>query len=185
MPLAKVCRDCGADRATAKWHKHGGARCHLCYNVMKNATNKALRSTEEGAAKARESKRKHAAKPETKEKHRNHMREYARKQAECPEFRKLNSRRGCAYAKANPERVNANSAKRRAAKLKRTPKWANIDDITEFYANCPKGMHVDHTIPLQGELVSGLHCLANLQYLPAAENFSKGNNFDPNTFEAL
>lgn len=66
-------------------------------------------------------------------------------------------------------------AKRRAQKLKATPKWSNLDLIKEFYANCPKGFEVDHIIPLQGKIVSGLHVEYNLQYLPKSENKRKGN----------
>lgn len=69
----------------------------------------------------------------------------------------------------------AKVAKRRAAKLKRTPKWANLQAIQAIYDNCPPGYHVDHIIPLQGHNVSGLHVEYNLQYLPANENKAKGN----------
>lgn len=89
-----------------------------------------------------------------------------------------------AWAKANPGRATAKAMKRHADKLQRTPKWADLKAISEFYANRPEGYHVDHIIPLCGELVSGLHVLENLQYLPASENCSKSNNFDPATFEA-
>jgi hypothetical protein len=70
------------------------------------------------------------------------------------------------------------TAKRRAAKLQRTPKWLTteqMDQIKEIYKNCPPGHDVDHIYPLQGEIVSGLHVPENLQYLPSAENRSKGN----------
>ena len=68
-------------------------------------------------------------------------------------------------------------SKYRCSKLNRTPKWANLLSIKDFYAKCPAGHHVDHIIPLQGDLVSGLHVLNNLQYLIASENCSKSNNF--------
>jgi hypothetical protein len=68
-------------------------------------------------------------------------------------------------------------AKRRASQLKRTPLWADLKAIGEFYKNCPKGMHVDHIIPLQGRIVSGFHILENLQYLTPEENSRKSNKF--------
>ena len=73
---------------------------------------------------------------------------------------------------------NATSAKYRAALLQRIPAWADLEAIQLFYANYPPGYHVDHIVPLQGERVSGLHVLENLQYLTAAENLKKGNKFD-------
>lgn len=63
------------------------------------------------------------------------------------------------------------------AKINRTPKWADMDKIKAIYDKCPEGYHVDHVIPLQGELVSGLHVENNLQYLTASENASKKNKF--------
>jgi len=66
-------------------------------------------------------------------------------------------------------------ARRKAAKLKAIPSWANLEKIKEIYRERPKGYHVDHIIPLQGKNVCGLHVEYNLQYLPAKENLSKGN----------
>lgn len=76
----------------------------------------------------------------------------------------------------------ARQAKYKASKTLRTPKWVDYYqelEILDFYNKCPKGYHVDHIIPLQGELVSGLHVLNNLQYLPAKENIAKNNRFLP------
>jgi len=68
-------------------------------------------------------------------------------------------------------------AKYKAAKLQRTPKWANLAKIQEIYNKCPKGYHVDHKIPLQGKLVCGLHVETNLQCLTATDNMKKGNKY--------
>lgn len=80
-----------------------------------------------------------------------------------------------AWQKANPHRGAFATGKRRAATLQRTPLWADLEAIAQFYEGCPKGYHVDHFYPLQGRQVSGLHTLANLQYLPPFENRSKSN----------
>lgn len=63
----------------------------------------------------------------------------------------------------------------RSRKIERTPKWANLEEIKRIYSKCPEGYHVDHILPLNGELVSGLHVENNLQYLTAKQNLSKGN----------
>lgn len=67
------------------------------------------------------------------------------------------------------------------AKERATPPWVDRATITAIYANCPDGYHVDHVYPLHGKTVSGLHVPENLQYLPAVENMSKGNKFDPSS----
>ena len=65
----------------------------------------------------------------------------------------------------------------RASKINRTPEWSDNVKLKEIYKNCPSGMHVDHIIPLNGELVSGLHVPENLQYLTPEENTSKYNKY--------
>ena len=80
------------------------------------------------------------------------------------------------WARANPEKVRARAAKRRAAKLQATPAWADLKKIEEIYLNCPPGYHIDHVFPLKSPIMCGLHTELNLQYLPAKENLSKGNN---------
>ena len=88
------------------------------------------------------------------------------------------------YAKLNRPKRNANQAKRKAAKLNRTPPWLSqehLKQIEELYAIAKmfqmytgQEYHVDHIVPLQGKNVSGLHTPWNLQVLPAKENMSKG-----------
>jgi len=97
------------------------------------------------------------------------------------------------YAKNNPSLVKETASRyvklhkkiilhktrlRQFSLIKATPKWANIEKIKFIYMNCPKGMHVDHIIPINNRLVCGLHVETNLQYLTAFENLSKGNKFN-------
>ena len=90
-------------------------------------------------------------------------------------YRLKNKRKIKQYQLNNRHLLNAIASKRKAAKLKATPKFANFKKIKEIYKNCPKGYHVDHIVPLQGKTVCGLHVEWNLQYLPAKENLSKSN----------
>ena len=65
----------------------------------------------------------------------------------------------------------------KAAGLQRIMPWTDMEKISAFYAKCPEGYHVDHIVPLQGEKVSGLHVIDNLQYLTASDNIKKKNKF--------
>lgn len=79
----------------------------------------------------------------------------------------------------------AQSAKRRAAIVQRTPLWADLEKIAAVYERAAlltkeTGVQhdVDHIIPLRGICVSGLHVAENLQVIVFVKNRSKGNRFD-------
>jgi len=90
------------------------------------------------------------------------------------------------WHKNNPHRIRAIQVKRKAAKLKAYPIWANKDSIDSIYAMAKfltmatfgDGYHVDHVIPLQGKKVCGLHAENNLQILRAKDNLRKNNSFE-------
>lgn len=84
-------------------------------------------------------------------------------------------RRSC-YAKNPGQEILNNSIRKRSLVI---PPWQSKEELLEFYKNRPVGYHVDHIVPITNSLVCGLHCVANLQYLPALENLSKGNKFEP------
>jgi len=84
---------------------------------------------------------------------------------------------GRKWRKENPGKNAAKQAKYKAARLQRTPAWADQDAILFFYECCPAGCEVDHIIPLQAENISGLHVAENLQWLPKSENRAKHNNW--------
>ena len=87
----------------------------------------------------------------------------------------------------NTPLVNAKNRTRKALKKFRTPSWLTEIDherIKNEYklANILSKLtgqkwEVDHVIPLQGELVSGLHVPSNLKAIPAFKNRSKHNRY--------
>ena len=82
----------------------------------------------------------------------------------------------------------ATTAKRRAARMNRTPAW--LTDFDKLKIKCiysvaamltrenKEEWTVDHIIPLQGKLVSGLHVPSNLQVMRGSENYAKINKFE-------
>jgi 5-methylcytosine-specific restriction endonuclease McrA len=93
--------------------------------------------------------------------------------------------RKLAYKRSNVDKYNALDAKRRAKKFNATPSWLSQEQLEEiecFYSTARafkmytgEAYCVDHIIPLQGEMVSGLHVPWNLQVLTEADNISKKN----------
>lgn len=86
-------------------------------------------------------------------------------------------------------KLRAHDAKRRTEKMKRTPAWLTKDDfwmIEQAYELAVLrtklfgfAWHVDHVIPLQGKLVSGLHVPTNIQVIPWRDNVAKANKYLP------
>lgn len=69
------------------------------------------------------------------------------------------------------------------AKMNRTPAWSDLKAIEQIYQEAREfreaglEVDVDHMIPLQGELVSGLHVPLNLRICLSSVNRSKSNQF--------
>lgn len=130
------------------------------------------------------------------DKRRDHASEYAKniehKRAKALEYYYADIENSRAKQRERQKRNLAtfakNSAERRAAKLTRTPTWLKEDDkwlISEAYSIASKrtkvfgfAWHVDHIVPLQSKVVSGLHVPWNLQVIPARDNIAKHNRFE-------
>lgn len=92
------------------------------------------------------------------------------------------------YYESNKDKFLFYSSKRRAQKKLAYPTWLSSFDaakIKSIYKMCRQiskktGLqhHVDHIIPLQSELVCGLHVPWNLQIIPSFENIKKHNSFN-------
>jgi hypothetical protein len=88
------------------------------------------------------------------------------------------------YRRANLGRYAAHAMKRYATQKQQTPPWFDerrAEIVYEVAAQMSRelgiDMQVDHVVPLQGELVSGLHVHINLQILTARANQQKNNSF--------
>jgi hypothetical protein len=82
------------------------------------------------------------------------------------------------WANNNRSSINSRNIKAATNRSLRVVAWTDWDKILNVYKNCPEDKEVDHTIPLQGEFVSGLHVDWNLQYLTPHENRSKLNQIN-------
>lgn len=96
-----------------------------------------------------------------------------------------------AWKKRNPHKVAEDNVRRAVAVWRQRPAWASKPDILEFYAlarlrTALTGIPwvVDHIVPLNSDLVCGLHCEANLQVIPAVANVVKLNLWWPDMPDA-
>lgn len=91
-----------------------------------------------------------------------------------------------AWNKRNRDKCAATTAKHRSAKLNASVSWGNSFFIEEVYALakvrakvCGGVWEVDHIVPLQSDIVCGLHWEGNLQVIPRMKNKSKSNRYWP------
>lgn len=191
----KVCSSCNLQKEYSFFHKRKSgsadgyfAKCKQCrkeeaalrYERDKDKISKAAKRW----AKNNPEARKRASK-KWRENNKDKCREYTQayrqrnpeKVAESIKKRckKKSLEASLRWQKNHPEKAAHLSALRRAKIKKAVPAWANVFAIAKMYKNRPEGYHVDHIVPLSGELVCGLHCEDNLQYLPALENIAKNN----------
>lgn len=90
--------------------------------------------------------------------------------------------------KNNRAKHTADTAKYRADKDKRTPNWLTEFDLLRIKClyqvaamrtrESGEPWHVDHVIPLRGELVSGLHTPLNMRVIRGEENEKKNNRYE-------
>ncbi len=185
----KTCTKCSTSKDVSEFGKHSQtkdglkSRCKLCHS----AESRASRTVHVEKARAREAAYHHAHREERNAKSRvrgkiyrveNHKKclekERVYREENGSEIRvRLNK-----WKSENPGRVNADTAKRRAAKLRATPKWADTAIIKAIYEKAARlGKEVDHIIPLRSPTVCGLHWEGNLQLLSSIENARKGNSY--------
>ncbi len=165
----KLCNKCNTILDTENFSKSSKEKSglHTCCRVCDSKVNKAYRDSHVEEEKLRAKKYREANKDSIAEYKREY---YVVNKERISEVHKK-------YFQLNKPDFYARESKYRASKLNATPNWANLIAIKEIYRTCPTGYHVDHIVPLQNDLVCGLHCEFNLQHLPAKDNLSKNNRF--------
>jgi hypothetical protein len=166
----KFCKHCGEHKPETDFHKKAQAKDGLAW-WCKTCHQKSMRDRYH--ALAADPAYKQASVAKTKAYWQAHPDKYA-----------LAAKK---YVENNRAKVNAKLRKRYANKLNRTPLWLTEDDlwiIEQAYELAALrttvfgfAWHVDHVVPLQGKLVSGLHVPHNLQVIPARDNRAKSNKF--------
>jgi hypothetical protein len=196
MPLQKLCCKCHTLKDAEHFYANKRVKdglnsfCILCHKADNNARKKKNRS--DASFRAEEALKKKEYRKKAGGAHKIYMQAWHTKNAVQQieyraAYREANPNYFAEYAKTNRIKLTAKTRAYQTAKLHRTPAWLTEDDfwlMEQAYelANVRTKMfgfpwHVDHVIPLQGKLVSGLHSPYNLQVIPAKENLSKNNKF--------
>jgi hypothetical protein len=197
----KQCTNCKVEKSFDKFHKQPHGKFGLRGRCIKCAYEFGKKYWKEGSKRYREKNREkmransriiylahpqkaNVATKKSRIKHYDKHLAYSRKyELENKEARLLKSRM---YAKNNPHKVAAISSKRRTKQKNATPIWSNIEMTKRIYKlrdrlNTLAGYikyHVDHVIPLNAKLASGLHVHENLKIELASVNMSKRNTFE-------
>jgi len=162
--------------------------CHKSDNLLRKEKNR-----QDSIFKAKELEYKKEYRARTVEQRTQYMKEWHSKNAEQQivyraKYRKNNPTYFKDYAQKNKHLVNARTRQRQAAKLKRTPSWLTDVDFERMQTQYQLAVlltkvtgspwEVDHIIPLQGKLASGLHVPSNLQVIPMKQNRVKSNHME-------
>lgn len=191
---SKVCSKCKEKKPVSAFGKHSARKDGLRSRCKPCNSADAKQYAEANREAVLENKRRYYSENKGKfsSDHADRMKDESfrkRKAAASREWYRENKERRAEYGKshyeANKPYYMAASAKRRSAKVQQTPSWANEQAIRAFYEEAKRleqetgvRYHVDHIIPLQGQMVSGLHVENNLQVIPANENLSKSNLYE-------
>ena len=198
----KHCNKCDTTKSIDLFGRDAGRwdgytyRCLACRIVsVKNnrETITAQKRAHYAANRDRLLERKKAEYSKVADKKRAYQREYSEKnkivlQEKSKQFYANNPNYYKLFRLRFPEKLNAKETRRKTAKLQRNPIWLTDDDhwmmeqAYELAALRTKlfgfAWHVDHIVPLQGKLVSGLHTPINLRVIPGHENVRKSNYFE-------
>jgi 5-methylcytosine-specific restriction endonuclease McrA len=161
----KTCYKCKATKAATEFHKDKSRKDGLKSNC------KACQKAYEAANREAIAKRKAAYHVANREAI------LEQKAAYEAANREVVAKRKAAHYKANPAKGSASTAKSMCGRA--APSWLNDSHheaiLCVYEVADALDYHVDHIVPRNHPLVSGLHVAWNLQALPPAKNMHKQN----------
>lgn len=197
MTLTKICSSCNEELLLDSFHKQKSGKygvtstCKQCkknYHKTWYENNREFRLEE---TKQYNKDNKDIVKERSKifrEKNKERLNEESRQRYRKNKHKKKDYARN--YYLSNQAAYNYRTIKRKMLLIQATPTWARteLEDfaISEMYDKAKRleeitgnSFHVDHIVPINSNIVCGLHCLENLQLLLASENLSKSNRYWP------
>lgn len=180
---SKVCSKCGEEKDASNF-EGGRNTCRLCrFRIYYDKDKRRIAD-----AKSYQARREKILAQKAvyhKEKYESLIKPYKSEYNQRPEViagKKLyNSAYGKRHYEQNKALYLAKFLKRRAAKMRALPVWADLEKINQIYEEArvksESGIkyEVDHIVPLQSELVCGLHVHYNLRVITKEENRKKRN----------
>lgn len=175
MPKEKKCTKCGEVKGLECFSKHKGNPDGLQYSC-KECSNRSSKTYRQDNPKYLTN---------YYQSNLNYLRDYYKKYHQDNQEAMIT--RVQKWAKENPDKNTAKTAKRRARMRNATPKWLTEEQdlqIKLLYKEAKEleeadgvKRHVDHIVPLKGKGVRGLHVPWNLQILTAEQNLSKNSGY--------
>lgn len=187
--LMRVCKDCNQQKPMLDFvqGKFTRLRCRMCFNQM----NRDAYAEKVGGLKPRpkqepdvlkEKARQYAKK--WRDKNPDRAKEVARNyEQRKPEIKLARQRR---LREEKRDEYNAYNSAKHSRLRRATPAWCDVFILMEAYrlARLRTKMtgikwSVDHIVPLNSQIVCGLHSHTNIRVVPLSENSSKGNRWWP------
>lgn len=180
-----VCKKCGHGKPETDFYFKAAGRlstsCKTCHNLQVKDWQIANKD------KCREYVKKSCKKAYDKDPEKFRLKSLRRREANREKSREIVSKsyKKIYTSRREVERARLNAAN--AAKRRLPPNWLDaisLAQIQEFYDTAKAvatqtGIvhHVDHIVPLNGKMVSGLHVPWNMQIISRSENCAKGAKF--------
>lgn len=200
----KICNTCCVEKPPTEFGPHKTAvdgynpKCKSCvseYNreyrqrnrerIIENDLRYAAANREqarERAARWRKDNPNRVKRNEKQYYQQNKERELEKSKQRHKQNKKTNCERSKQWRLDSPDRVAAQTAKRRATKKQAVPSWVDLDIVARLYLQAVEltestgvSHQVDHIVPLNSDVVCGLHCEDNLRVITAEENNAKKN----------